>query len=258
MRKFGLVLVMLIAVLGFAGCADEAVEDPAKDVFDNTIAAFQDLNSFRCDIHINSQIINDDEEFNNSTTVAIDLVKEPLTMYQHLEVSDLDLSIEMYLTEEGFYINTSQTNQWLKSPLGIYASLIESAQGQSNIESIIKDVQDAVGRFTLEENDNSYSLVFSAKGEECEELLGDSIPTDLPSGVPIDELSYDMLKYSFLISKETFYPQEFSVEASFSLKANDETMKMSQMYSGKYSKFNEIEKIVVPAEVRERAVDMTS
>ena len=66
----------------------------------------------------------------------------------------------------------------------------------------------------------------------------------------------EIMEYEIFIDKKTFYTNAFNMNMDMTMKVEGEEMQIDQKVNAEISKINEIEKIKVPQEVIDNAVDI--
>ncbi|MCA1055707.1 hypothetical protein LCM10_11985 [Rossellomorea aquimaris] len=65
----------------------------------------------------------------------------------------------------------------------------------------------------------------------------------------------DQLNYTYEIDKKTYHPLTFTIEMDFTMEIERKKVQTHQKMKGSYSKINEIDKITIPADVKESVVE---
>ncbi|WP_456274564.1 DUF6612 family protein [Bacillus sp. AK031] len=248
-----------------------------KEVFDKSQKADAELNSFHMEMNLEQDIHEEASEngpMKMSTNSSSDIVLEPLTMHQtssvNMSMDDTELSeipvtqLEMYLGKEAIYMKENMQNQWTKLPNEMAGLLNGAAFQESSLpKNQLQQYEPYLDQFTFTQDENSYILQLALEGEEADKLLkeGMSIIQGELEGTfegIMDDTSLLALNLKVSIDKESFHTTAMEVEQVIEMGKNGDITKMNQMIDSQFSNFNELESIVIPAEVTEAAVEMNS
>ena len=72
----------------------------------------------------------------------------------------------------------------------------------------------------------------------------------------MENMEVKSLEYEIFIDKETFYTNAFNMNMDMTMKVEGEEMHIDQKVKADISKINEIEKIEIPQEILDNAVDI--
>lgn len=248
-----------------------------EEVFKNTVQADSELSSVHMDMEIN-QVTHDEtnkkESMNMNTTSSTDLVMDPMTMYQTSTVlMKLDESegneipvaqVEMYLTEEEIYLKDDMQNQWTILPNEMADLMKDSALQESSLpENQLKQFQPYLDQFTFKQDDETFILQRSLKGDQADEILKEGMEMmneELQASFNgmMEDISISDMELKMWIDKESFNTVKMELQQSIEMNQNGETVTMEQTMQSEFSKFNEFGSIEVPAEVTESAIEMES
>ncbi|MGP4076580.1 DUF6612 family protein [Halobacillus sp. K22] len=264
-------LIMLISTLAafilISGCASSEGAK-VEDIYTKAAEASKSLDNFAMTIE-SKQIIDMGMETGTdgsedslvpgsipiATTIDSKMQTDPVAFHQTVEM--MGQTIEQYYTEDGLYMTMPTKEGWYKAPKQIVNQLNAMSAQQQNPASQLENLEDYVDEFELEESDSSYTLSFHSEGENVKKLLNDSLNEMLPKDqVPEDlmeKMTVNKVDYTFIVNKETYYPESVDMEMDFTINQNGENTHMVQTMKGKYSQFNEVGNISVPEKVKTNA-----
>ncbi|SDM12530.1 DUF6612 family protein [Sediminibacillus halophilus] len=249
---------LLFLVLLMTACsADEKAE--LEDIYQQTLAASEELENFEMEAKVNQQMEGGGIEIPPiSTTINAKIQLEPLAFYQTMDV--IGQEVEMYYTEEGMFFKDPQQGQWMKGPKELMDQLnLATVQQQQNPSGQLKQLEKYAEDFSIEETDNRYILSLSASGEGFDQLLKEQL-NSLPEGEitaeVFDNMKINKLDYTITVSKDTYYPEAMTVDMDLDIEENGTTTNLSQKMESTYRNFNELDKIEIPKEVTDTAVEM--
>lgn len=254
-----IVVSLLIVVLSACGS-----DKKLQEVFEKAQKVSEEQKSFHSVMDIDQKITMGSEEAMNSTsTIEMDMIVEPLAMHQNMQMDLGDLGkadIEMYVTEDGFYMYSPEEDLWIKFPDEMYDEMVGEMAGAADPQLDMDMFQKYLKDFKFEQTDDNYVLTLNAEGEQFTDLLKELMSENLPADLEeVDENLFDSIEVNKLhvvleINKDTFYTTAFTMDMDMALNVEGENMEISQVLKGKMSKFNEIEKIEIPQEVLDNAI----
>ncbi|WP_342506818.1 DUF6612 family protein [Sporosarcina sp. FSL K6-2383] len=240
----------------------------AQEVFEKATAASAEQTSMHATMNI-AQLIEmpgQDLPMNSKIKMDMDMVIDPLAMYQKMDVDMGEqgaMAMEMYMTEEGFFTNDPMSGQWMKLPGEMYEDLLGEV-GSADPTLDMTMFNEFVEDFKFEQTDDEYILKLSASGDKFSQLFKEIAMENLPAGVDanaeaaelMDNVEVKSLEYEIFIDKKTFYTNAFNMKMDMTMLIEGEEMRLDQKVNAKLSEINEIDKIEIPQEVLENALDI--
>lgn len=240
----------------------------AQEVYEKAMAVSDEQKSMHAKMDIDQliKIPSQEVEMDSKIKMDMDMVTEPLAMYQKMNMDMGEqgkMDMEMYMTDEGFFMNNPESEGWIKLPDEMYKEMIgEMAATDPTLDmNMFKEFAD---EFKFEQTDNEYILKLSASGDKFSELLKKVASENIPAGLEMGEQQAEVLnnmdvkalKYEIFIDKKTFYTKAFNMNMQMVMNIEGEEMHLDQKVKADISKINEIEPIKVPLEIIDNAVDM--
>lgn len=251
--------MLLVTACGAAG--NDAQN--AHGVFEKSIQAMEDVNSFSMDMDVEQEISFGEEALVTVTKMNGDVIVEPMAMHQKMSMSLADqgtMDMEMYLTEEGIYMWEEASDMWMKMPQELFGEIMSLEEMQTNPYEELEKLQQYVDDFSYTEKNDYYVLTLSASGDKFKELITDAVAeitgTDELLQEMMEEVQIHQIDYEIKIDKETYYQQELKMNMDFSLTIDGEAAAIKQTVVGTFSNFDQISEIVVPQEVLDSAIEM--
>lgn len=282
MKKWMKGLAIGFLALALAACGDVANEpadakpgtDKAKEseltleeVFNKAQEAAEKVESMHADMVIDQHLASPDAgaEMDSTIKMKMDLVQNPLTMYQVMEMEMADegtAKTEMYLTEDGFFMYDPESGEWLKLPAEFYEEATATMNTGEDATVDYAGLKEFVEDFKFEQNDDAYILKLKASGEKFNKLIQDELEStgilDELSEVEteaVDNMKINELEYEIFIDKETFDTTAFNLKMDMEISAEGETLQIKQDIQSKISRINEIQEITVPQEILDNAIE---
>lgn len=281
MKKWmtGLTLGVLILILGACGNAEE---DPAEvqpgteeenkseltlqDVFQKAQEVANNVNGMHIDMDMKQSIATSEsgEEITSLVKIDMDLVHDPLSMYQLMDMDMGDfgtVETELYLSEEGMFMKNPEGDGWMKFPTEGLDELVEMVDAGPETTIDYDMLEEFIDEFTFEQNDEHYILKLQASGDKFNKLMREELASsDMMNMLSEDELDVlenmktHQLDYEIWIDKETYETTAFELIIDVEMNAMEEVVRIKQDAKAKMSQINEIEEIEIPQEVIENAV----
>lgn len=285
MKKWSILLAVTTLSFGLVACNDTATPTPGtkteqssnltlQDVFKKSMEQSESIQSLSANIDMTQLIEVPSQEISMETTskMNMDMVIEPLSLYQKgttsmtmpgmpsSELTD-DMKMESYLTEQGFYMFDSMSNIWTKLPSDMYEQIMSMSQKQADPAKQLKDLESFKDDFTFEQTDSSYVLKLADSGDKFNELIQNQLADTMPDMMIeeqelLKEMNIEKVNYEIFIDKETFNITALNMIMDMTMVVEGEEMQLAQNLKSTYSKYNEVEKIVIPQEIIDNAQEM--
>ncbi|MDQ0255834.1 hypothetical protein J2S74_003218 [Evansella vedderi] len=269
MKKYLFILLTIALFAVTVACNDTAQEEgmSIEDILNNSVDAMENLTSYSIEMDTQQSMgITEEESFDISSQLRMDLLLEPITFYQ-LTTMDMGimgglLSYDSYYSEEhGFFMEDPFTEKWGKFPDTLLDNFINLTDEQINPEEQLKTFLEYIDELTLTSDDNHYIISLKGEGMAMEalvdQIMGMSGETmnevmDLMSDVEIHALDYEIF-----IDKETFYQVEAFVHLEMSMEIIGDHVTTTQSSHIIMSRFNELNDLTIPEDILENAVELT-
>ncbi|AYA77456.1 hypothetical protein DOE78_19510 [Bacillus sp. Y1] len=282
MKKFMKPFVTLLLVLLLAACSQTATptgnnekessskgtnsELTLEQVFEKSLKASEELQSFSVDMDLSQEITAAQEEaMKIQSSITMDVVTEPMAFYQKMNMTmggtSESFATEAYFSKDGMFMSDPTTNTWMKFPSEMSDQLLQLSDQQTNPAEELKKLKDYVSDFSFEQDNNNYILTLQASGEDLSEFIKEAAMEGMPAELTADPAIFDAMKindakFVYHIDKETFYPVKTDVYMDMEISAEGESVHMIQDMKGTYNKFNEVNTITIPKEVLDTATEM--
>lgn len=273
MKKSLFTLLVALLTAGLVACGDGNSDGlSSEEVYEKSFEAMEDMESATMAIDIEQEIA-DDEDFNMTTSMSLngDIIIDTNEMHQEMDVSmggeglgglGEELSMEFYLTEDAFYVQSPEDgDQWIKfdpEEAGMFDDLLDQQEEPSDqLEMLEEYIED----LSIEEEDGTYVLTLTADADGFEELIEDTIDDSMADdmiGTDFDfteDMDIHELTYEMVIDKETFYLTDFTLDMDLTMTIDGDTADMKQTISASYDNINEIDSIEVPEDVVDNAIE---
>ncbi|KAA0948482.1 hypothetical protein FQ087_15845 [Sporosarcina sp. ANT_H38] len=241
----------------------------AQEVYEKAMAVSEEQTSMNAKMDIDQHIKVPSQEFemNNTIKMDMDMVMEPLSIYQKMNIDMGEqgkMNMEIYMTDTGFFVNEPESGEWIKLPNEMYETMIGQMGGGANPTLDMNMFKEFADDFKFEQTEDAYILKLSASGDKFSELFKKVATENMPAGVEMNEeqaevmknMEVKLLEYEIFIDKKTFYTNAFNMRMDMTMKVEGEEMHIDQKVNANISKINEIDKIEVPQEILDNAVDI--
>lgn len=237
----------------------------AGEVFDKATKASEEVESMTMTMKTAQEMDMPEAGINFDSTMdaTIEMIEDPLAMYQKLDMGmeEGNMSIEMYLVEDGLFMYEPQADQWMKLPKEEMGDLEEIMEMTKSSEVDLDEFAQYKDEFELVEEDDQYILRMKGAGETFEKMIQDQVEeTGIledadESAQALKDMTINEVDYELFIDKETFQTKAYNMYMDIDMEVEGQTMKMKQDIQVEVDEINNIDEIVVPDEVKENAVE---
>lgn len=235
-----------------------------EEVLEKSTTASESLKSFSVKMDMSQNISSDQDDMNMDThsVIDMDVVTEPMAFYQKMKMSmgEETFETESYFSEEGMFFYEPSNGQWMKFPQDMTDAFMQMSGQQQNPGEELKKLQKFVDDFTFEQDEKNFILKLKASGDKFNDFIKEAAVEALPPEMAQEDLLSGMkvnaMEYEILIDKETFNPVAIIMDMDMEMTIENQTIKMKQKMNGQYSNLNKVEKITVPQNVVDSAVEM--
>ena len=269
LRKLLFTITLVMLTFGLVACSESA-----EDIYTKALEAAEKMESADMSMNLNQELSMGDE---GKIVIASDMegsmIIDPVAMHQKGTMSmsmggeeaPVDMDTEIYFVENEMYIFESMTGQWVKADSSLLPIDTLTAN-QPDVSEQLKMMEEYIEDFDFEEKDNEFVYKLTADGEGfkklTEEMLDEYLPKDLTSEMgDLTEVMEDMeiktLYIEMYIDNETYDLKKYNLDMELSMTVEGETIDIVQNIKTEYNNINSIDKIEVPQEVLESAVDGT-
>lgn len=279
MKKWTALLSVVTLSLGLAACNETATPVKEKEVtetskltlqevYDNSMKASEELKSVKGTIDMKQKMTIPSEEMTLDITSVMDMeyIIDPMQMHQKGTTTMMSegedsqaTEMETYIIEDAMYVYEGTSAQWMKFPQELVEQMMGTAN-QTDPASQLKPLQEYLEQVEFEQDDENYILTLKGSGEEFTSLVQDQVDKALQSLTAEENVNLDVtihsVDYLVHIDKESFQTNKLDMVIDMDMTMEGETVKMKMDAKTDFSKFNEIDKIVVPQEVIDSATEI--
>ncbi|MBB6453397.1 hypothetical protein HNQ94_001846 [Salirhabdus euzebyi] len=252
-------LLTLILIFTLSACSN--IDNSAKEIYEKTMEASQNLESFQMEMDMNQEVSIPEMEqaFSVEMKSIAKIHVEPQAFYQQMEF--LDQKAEMYFTDEGFFIQQGGDQGWIKAPAEMVDQLNAMQDQQSPSQQLVQ-LENYIEDFELEEHPDYYEVSLYSKGDKMLDLIKEQLEQNNITGTELDTEMLNNVKINhvdiiFSVDKENYYPLTFNMSIEIEDTQNGQSSVAKIDVNGVYSNFNEVEEIKVPEEIVNSAQEMT-
>lgn len=259
-----------------AVAAEDHINDPeVVNIFEKAIEAAKEINNAEVKLESEQlvEIPSQSMSLNMDMDFELRMSMDPYAIHQKGVVKgadpmdeDAEVEVEVYITDDAFYIYDTEFEQWLKTNEMEFVGTAVDAIEQSDTVQQLERIEQYAEEFEIEETDSEYIFTFIADGEKFHDLYQDILRKELlqdPS-FQITEDESDILKnmdinqldYEVVVDKETLYTTAINMNMDISFEIEGEELFQTQRMKATYSNINDIEPIEVPQDVIDSAVEL--
>ncbi|KZE37053.1 hypothetical protein AV656_10735 [Bhargavaea cecembensis] len=285
MKKLLMAMAAGTLTLGLAACGETAEPTEgtpeekqsdltAEEVYEKTLSASQEMKSAEAAVEMDQKISipSQEVEMNTNTDMDMQMTLEPLALHQKGTMSmsapdneEMSMEIEAYVTEDGtMYMLDPQAGQWMKMT-GAIPGLDQLTQQPEPSEQL-EQLQEYAKDMKFEQNEDEYILKLTADGEKFNELIKQTLQEQLPPEAleqmgeeeqqALENMNINELEYEIYVDKESFNMTAMNMVMSMTIEEQGEAVNIDIDSKTAYSNINGIEKIEIPQEVIDSAVEI--
>lgn len=241
--------------------ANNHLDQQTKDLIAKIYQVQGKLNSYSTKVKLNQSMDFMGEKINSDMALDMDMVLNPLGMYQSMTMTLDELGETMttksYMTADGYYMYDSMTDQWMKFDDEMTSELQDLSNLQVDPSAQVELMARYYDNVKVIDKGSTYELHMSLSGKGYQEMLKEVLSlTDL--GLEEDifaelDMSINKMNIVSVVDKQTLYPLSGSMDSDITMVMEGEKMSMKQKAVYTYSNINKLDKIVVPKEVIDSA-----
>ncbi|SDN41933.1 hypothetical protein SAMN05518871_105101 [Psychrobacillus sp. OK028] len=281
MKKWTILLSLVTLSLGLAACNETAKPVQEKDVtetskltlqevYDKSMEASEELKSVKGTIDMKQTMSIPSEEmtFDIKSVMDMEYIIEPMQMHQKGTTTLMgvgeggesqETDMETYITEDAMYVYEGSTAQWMKFPQEMVDQMM-GATTQTDPTAQLKTLQEYLEQLKFEQDDDNYILTLEGSGEEFTSLVQNQVDEALQSLTGGENVNMDFtihsVNYLVYIDKHTFQTNKLDMVIDMDMTMDGETINLKMDARTDFSKFNEVDEIVVPQEVIDSATEI--
>jgi hypothetical protein len=286
MKKLLMAMAAGTLTLGLAACGETAEptegtpEDKqsdltAEEVYEKALTASQEMKSTEAALVLDQKISipSQEVEMNTNTNMDLEMTLDPMALHQKGTMAmsaaggeEMSMEIEAYMTEDGtMYLLDPQAGQWMKMT-GAIPELDQLIQNQPDPSEQLEQLQEYAKDMKFEQNENEYILKLTADGEKFNELIKQTLQEQLPPEAleqmgeeeqqALENMKINELQYEMYVDKESFNMTAMNMVMAMTMEEQGEELNIDMDSKTTYSNINGIEKIEIPQEVIDSAVEL--
>src|SRR5699024_1883597 len=233
------------------------VDADAEEILRQSTEAMNQLNSYSAEMEMRMTMRENGLENTMESVATSEVILDPLTFSQTMTDASGNEQGQQYMDEDGTtYIFEPLEGQWIKienSDMDIAMEI--SPQEQLEMILAISD------QITVEEEDNHYLLTVEGSGDGLLDITKEL--TQMEEEIPdefLDEMNINTFNYVTYINKDTFLQErmDMTLEMELTMDLGEDTQTFVHLQETKttYTGFDEIEKIAIPQEAIDHAVEV--
>ncbi|HLR81042.1 MAG TPA: DUF6612 family protein [Bacillota bacterium] len=252
---------------------DQAKEDQddltAEEIYKKVVETSAEIESAEISLVMEQNIEVPSEDFTMETDsdFTMEMTMDPLAFYQNgtttaaADGETEEMMQEMYMADEGIFFYVEEEDTWVKMDDSMFSELNLMEGLEVDPTDQLEIMEQFVDELDFEETDDEYILQLKADGVELTSLVADYIEGFLPEGLEEspenleDIIEINDMYQEIIVDKESFDMLGFNMEMDMVIENDGEKMNIGQNTTAEYSKVDEIDKIEVPQDVIDSAID---
>ncbi|MCP1146316.1 DUF6612 family protein [Lysinibacillus endophyticus] len=285
MKKWGYAFFTSLLVFVLAACSETAEpktgtkeesksELTLQEVYDKAIERQNELESVSADMKMNQVITfgSGEEKFvmGTKSNMKMDMIVDPLAMYMDGTMTmedpdsgdDINVDMEMYMSEQGLFMQDSESKQWMKLPSDQFDMVMGQTANQANAAEQLEALKSFIDEFKFEQTDSEYVLTLSAASDKFKEYMLEQMQLNQMLGVPSEEeemfenMTFDKVNYTININKDNFDILSMDMVVNMGIGVEGQEISMEMNTNITFDNVNGVKNIVVPQEVIDKAVEI--
>ncbi|WP_046226774.1 DUF6612 family protein [Paenibacillus dauci] len=279
MKKFSVVLLGAAVAVSLAACGNsqEAAKTPASNTAPATEAATTavptadelltkaseaaaKVKSYAADAVIKQDITvsvdGKEQKMQNENSTTMEVVQEPMSAHMNISTKvvqggqNQEQKQELYITNDAVYLNANDT--WQKAPESAKQQFVDLIKQQGTIKDTIERMKSMASDTKVTDEGDHYNLVATLTGDKVKEqaqkfLSGDAANAQMAE--MMKQMNIHDMDVTYMIDKETSNLTGAAVKMTMDMDQQGQKMNLVMDMDSKYSKYNELDKIEVPADV---------
>ena len=233
-----------------------------EEMIEKTAKASAELKSFSMDSKVNQNMVmsqgEQKQEQKVDMTMKSDFVKEPLQMYQEIQMKmpQGEQAVKQYITNEGIYTQTNGT--WMKLPNEMKDQIMASMKASMEPEKQMEQFKKIVSDTKIAEDGSDYVISAELSGDNVKELAKE-LMSQAGAGAGeqatamLDSMNIKSLKIQNAVNKETYLPTRSVVNMTMEMEQEGQKISLEMETTSTFSKHNEVGEIKVPEEALKAA-----
>lgn len=245
-----------------------------EEVYKKALERQNEINSMSTEIVMDQKMVFDESgetsEMNSNMNLTADFTMDPvasymkgtITTFDPLTEENMEMNTEMYMLEDAFYMYDSNSDAWLQLPLEGMESVLGQSTKQLDANEQLKQLESIISEFTIHEEGDEYILTLDVAGDKFTEfvieqmqLLGSVGITEADEDI-VEIVKYDKVNYVLKINKDTYDMTALDLVMHMTIEEDDESVMLEIDSKMTYSNINGIDKIEVPQDVIDNAVNL--
>lgn len=283
MKKWRMVFFASLLVFILAACNDTAKpKDGSKEnseltleeVYEKALNRQNELQSVTAILKMDQLMTygagEESMEIKSKSDMTMDMIMEPLSMYMkgNMGMSEPGseeetlIDMEMYMSKEGLYMQDSLSNQWTKLPSEDFEVIMGQTATQVNASEQLEQMKKFIEDFKFEQTDSTYVLTLDASSEKFNEYMLEQLNINEMIGVTEEEqqllqnTKFEKVNLEIIIDKEAFNITEMVTYVDFTMDIDGTSIKTVSDTAITFNNFNGVEKVAIPEEVIDTAVEI--
>lgn len=240
-----------------------------SEVLEKSTEANKNLKSFSTKMDLNYKMNVKNITMDTKSKLDMKIILDPINVHQKMEYfmtlgeqkQEQSVVMDMYLTEDGFFMFEPTQELWMKLPIDLKDQFLELENSQTNPADQLEELKNFEEDFTFEQDNENFILTLKAEGEKFEEFLKETAISSMPEDMQIDAsladfMTFNNVEYEIYIDKETFFTSKLNIMMDIEADLEGEKMNIVQEITSSYAEFNAIDSIEVPQEALDNAKEI--
>ncbi|ANF97572.1 DUF6612 family protein [Paenibacillus bovis] len=283
MKKFSVVLLGAAVAVSLAACGNdqEAAKAPANttapagteasttaptavptadELLTKASEAAAKVKSYAADAVIKQDITvsvdGKEQKMQNENSTTMEVVQEPMSAHMNISTKvvqggqNQEQKQELYITNDAVYLNANDT--WQKAPDSAKQQFVDLIKQQGTLKDTIDRMKSMASDTKVTDEGDHYNLVATLTGDKVKEqaqkfLSGDAANAQMAE--MMKQMNIHDMEVTYMMDKTTSNLTGAAVKMTMDMDQQGQKMNLVMDMDSTYSKYNEFDKIEVPADV---------
>ncbi|WP_046214904.1 DUF6612 family protein [Paenibacillus wulumuqiensis] len=282
MKKFSVVLLGAAVAVSLAACGnDQAAKAPATnapaagteaattapaavptadELLTKASEAAAKVKSYAAEAvikqDVNVTVDGKEQKMQNENSTTMEVVQEPMSAHMNISTKvvqgeqNQEQQQELYITNDAVYLKANDT--WQKAPESAKQQFVDLIKQQGTLKDTLDRMKTMASDTEVTDEGDHYNLVATLTGDKVKEqaqkfLSGDAANAQMAE--MMKQMNIHDMDVTYMIDKATSNLTGAAVKMTMDMDQQGQKVNLVMDMDSTYSKYNEFDKIEVPADV---------
>ncbi|WP_458121877.1 DUF6612 family protein [Paenibacillus sp. Z6-24] len=197
-----------------------------------------------------------EQAMQNENSTTMEIVQEPMSAHMNISTKvvqseqNQEQQQELYITNDAVYMKANDT--WQKAPESAKQQFVDLIKQQGTLKDTLDRMKTMASDTKVTDEGDHYNLVATLTGDKVKEqaqkfLSGDAANAQMAE--MMKQMNIHDMDVTYMIDKETSNLTAAAVKMTMDMDQQGQKVNLVMDMDSTYSKYNEFDKIEVPADV---------